>query len=371
MNDADFACRIRNYRDAINYYIAIRGYCPELAPSADSAMIKVFTAIERLRYKADRDRILAESRRDSLDLALKEAKESAENLRREKEHSDSLERETQNTWRNYFQLYKQKDSLVKAFFYDDSMALAYKSHKFGFVTKEGNPRIQYLYDKAENFMQIGFARVSRGGKPYLIDRNGAEFLCHGSEIFDTPKFGFDLKLAVDLGAPDTSMFYQFSKDVLEKMGRRVRFQIIFLKSALLSGPLTPTYMREQTLALDLAGEKVGYLSKRIFKLDSLQILLLSGYKLAVVDPPLTRLKKLSYLDLSGNQLTYLPEEFWRLGNLVALDLSYNDKLEQFPDVLFKMPNLRALYLQGTKIAESNELKERLRRNLPNCKVVFD
>lgn len=371
MQDAEVAYKARDYRDAINFYIAIRGYCPELATSADSAMIKVFTAIERLRNKADRDRALAEARRDSLTLALNDLKARKEEMKREKERSDLMGKERKMALEEKLMVLEQKLVLVAAFFFDDSLALAYRNQKFGFVTEQGIPRIPYQYDNAENFMQIGLARVSRCGIPLLVDRNGKEYCRHSAEIFDTPKFGFDLKVSMNFGVPDTAMFYEPSQRAKNMKMGRIRFQKVILKSALFAGLLTPNYMRRQTQALDLSGGNVGYLNKRIFELDSLQILLLQDYNLAQIDVKLTRLKELRYLDLSDNKLTGLPSEFAQMQQLIALDLSGNPDLTQFPIELIDLPNLGWLDLRGTKIMDRHNVLRVMKLVLPDCQVIFD
>ena len=84
-------------------------------------------------------------------------------IQRQREKTDSLLRVTRK--------------LTDAFyFYNGRLALAFKDGKYGFINRQGEIEIDYLYTSATNFdEETGYARVEKGGKRYWLAADGTEY----------------------------------------------------------------------------------------------------------------------------------------------------------------------------------------------------
>lgn len=106
---------------------------------------------------------------------------------------------------------------------------------------------------------------------------------------------------------------------------------------------------------------------RIFKIASLQTLIISGTPIQKIPHQLSVLKNLDLLILDNNQLTAIPWEIYHLQNLRILRLA-NNKLEKLPDTLTELENLALLDLRGNPI--STEEIEKWKALLPGCEIKF-
>jgi Leucine-rich repeat (LRR) protein len=95
---------------------------------------------------------------------------------------------------------------------------------------------------------------------------------------------------------------------------------------------------------------------------------LNDNRLTSLPSELGQLSKLTYLNLDRNPLTALPDSLGRLSNLTWLRLNQN-RLTALPtDLSGLAQNLKTLYLMGNPIPDSE--KERIRKALPKCRVIF-
>lgn len=88
----------------------------------------------------------------------------------------------------------------------------------------------------------------------------------------------------------------------------------------LEGALTTTSLVE---ALDLSGQNLSEIDKRISRLKSLRIIILDDNAFTAMPKVLKKLKALEEISISGNQLTNAPSFLKKLKNLRKLDISDN------------------------------------------------
>jgi len=161
-------------------------------------------------------------------------------------------------------------SIVNAFyFYDEKLALAFKNNKYGFIDKSGETVIGYKYEEAYPFDNLGMAKVRRGGKYYLIDTNGTEYL-----------------LADGL-----------------------------------------SNLRRETQALDLRNKQLVEFPPSVgqtqFQFPRLNILLLNSNEIRIFPPNILNLSNLNVISLSNNKLRSVPFGLSLITGLRILDLSNN------------------------------------------------
>jgi Leucine-rich repeat (LRR) protein len=135
------------------------------------------------------------------------------------------------------------------------------------------------------------------------------------------------------------------------------------------GALPPEIGSFSNLAsLDAGESSLTNLTPSVGRLANLRRLWLNDNQLAVVPPELGRLSQLTYLNLDRNQLTDLPDSLGKLPMLTWLRLNHN-RLTSLPaDLSGLAQNLKTLYLMGNPIPEHEQA--RIRKALPNCKVIF-
>ncbi|MEI8352127.1 MAG: glycosyltransferase family 39 protein [bacterium] len=138
--------------------------------------------------------------------------------------------------------------------------------------------------------------------------------------------------------------------------------------------------------------RIGSIPPEIATLAHLETLDLGETSLTNVPPSVAELKNLKQLWMNDNRLTSLPPELGRLDNLVYLNVDRN-ALARLPDTIGNLrslkwlrlngnqltglpgtlsglaQNLETLYLMGNPIPVAE--RDRIRKALPKCKVVFD
>jgi Leucine-rich repeat (LRR) protein len=118
-------------------------------------------------------------------------------------------------------------------------------------------------------------------------------------------------------------------------------------------------------SLDLRDNQ--FLPNEFGELPNLTILYLSNNKLTNLPSELFKLTNLTTLYLSNNKLTDLPSELFKLTNLTTLGLS-NNNLINLPSEFRKLTNLIRLDLRKNPIPK--EEQEKIKKLLPNCKIIF-
>ena len=80
-----------------------------------------------------------------------------------------------------------------------------------------------------------------------------------------------------------------------------------------------------------------------------------------------QLANLTLLYLDENKLTSLPESIGNLTNLTWLNLRRN-QLTRLPESIGNLKNLIWLNLRENKLSQSE--KDKIRKQLPNCEIIF-
>lgn len=263
---------------------------------------------------------------------------------------------------------KTKEALNKAekltnafYFYEDRFALSVKRGKYGFINKNGDAVISYKYEYAENFDDIGFAKVKKkdhygevGGGifDYLIDTSGKEYLV-SSEF---PRNALDTVPGLPPSFPRTSLSlpaafrnYDLYADALD-----------FRNNKLDEIPSTLNEFKKFEILL-LGGNKLHDLPASIGDYKALKTLDLSGNDLEELPEEIGKLKKLETLILDNNNLLGLPEEIGRLKRLKTLTLAGNVFEEGLTWSIEKLDSLRKLDLSSTQLTDLPEGIARLKQ----------
>jgi len=241
-----------------------------------------------------------------------------------------------------------------------------KEGKFGYVDKEGNLKIDYIYDEAMIFDWRGFAKIKFEKRYYLIDTIGTKFL-----LADNIDSLSEQTRALDLS------FSHLTK-IPEKVFMYPNIQILLLNNA------------NMHAITELGGIKI--LPKKIGNFTNLIVLDLRMNSIEILPSEIGNLKKLKLLDLSGNKIDCLPIEFINLSNLRRLHLTCTfKKLPEEINKLIKLEKLEILDIQGCQIKElpdniskmrnlkelrimfnplSVKEKQKIKKLLPNCKIYF-
>jgi hypothetical protein len=236
---------------------------------------------------------------------------------------------------------QQSERLLGAlYFYADRFAVAVRRergwNKYGFIDKDGQTRIGYLYDKALPFEAPGFARVEKQQQAYLIDTLGQEYLL-AERLSDLQPETEALQLQNVRSLPDTILNFPNLKILLLS-----RCDIKTLPEAI--GQL------HRLEYIDLLANPITELPESIVQLHRLKHLDLGGGSLTDIPDQIGQLTQLEYLNLSSNQLTTLPASFDQLTRLQHLSL-YNNKLETLSFDLRQFPQLKYLHLGATGLRE--------------------
>ncbi|AYQ31570.1 leucine-rich repeat domain-containing protein [Runella sp. SP2] len=252
---ADFKTVIEAFSNAMIH-------CPAKADEARSKIVKAFDAINALKIRAEKDKNTAIRARKEADSAKVVAQRRATETENAKTETETALNEV-NSARQ-----KAQDVLDKIYFYKGKFGLAYDGDKkkYGFIDKYLNIKIDFKYEEALPFNQMGLAKVKRFGNYYLIDTNGTEY-----------------KLATDI-----------------------------LKLQLESG----------ITALDLSDRNVEEIDPLVFQHSQLKVLLLNGNQLKQIPEGIKFLVNLLYLNLSQNKIEQL-ENLDSLLNLVYFNCELN------------------------------------------------
>ena len=120
--------------------------------------------------------------------------------------------------------------------------------------------------------------------------------------------------------------------------------------------------------VDLGENQLTDLTPAVCKLPVLTQLYLNDNAISNLPPDIASAKKLTYLNLDRNHLAALPAEITELPALKWLRLNGN-QLTALPEKMDRLaPTLKRLQVRGNPLPEAE--KDRIRKALPNCEVVF-
>jgi hypothetical protein len=204
------------------------------------------------------------------------------------------------------------NSIIDAFyFYEDSLALAFKDNKYGFINKSGNVLIPYDYTSAQQFNWRGYALVTKRNEEYLINTKGEEFrfsdkiprVSKGAEAIDLSNYGLEeIPSAVDVCSG---------------------LKLLLLNNNSIKNLKPSLYDLVNIEYIDLSFNQIEYLSDSLSKLQNLFHLNLRNNKISRIGQNLGNLKNLRYLNLSGNQLAELSKSIFQIQSLENLNASDN------------------------------------------------
>ncbi len=379
-----------DFKDAINAYSTAMLHCPDSAQEARKKILEVFKEIEKLKKKAER--------------AEKKSKDAlAEAVKAKAETQTALD--------------KANKLIGTFYFYNDRFALAYKDMgmnrsaemRFGFyfIDKNGD-RVNKLgqWEEAGPFKKPGFAKVKRGIYDYIVDTFGRDYpSAYDIKNIESTTLALDLSDKNWDSIPDEVLGYEqlqvlilngrrFRRNQMttlpEKIDRLKNLETLQLTFCLIDS-LTPQIGKLKNLAiLDLSNNRLSFLPPQIDELKNLKsldlsfnqlsifpiqigelgnltLLYLDGNQLDSLPGQIGKLENLRGLGLLGNKLKSLPKEIGELGNLTMLDLGGNE-LKNLPLEIVKLKKLMDLNLYGNPIPQPE--KEKIRKLLPNCRVLF-
>lgn len=234
---------------------------------------------------------------------------------------------------------KTKKLIASVYFYRDKIGLSKMEINgkmlYGFIDKNLKQVIPYQYTEAETFDDTGFAKVKRGGRQYLVDIDGKEYLASTS---------------LDSLTDNTQALFLSDLD-FEKFPLQI-------------------YDHTNLKVLILSGCNLYNLPPGIEKLTNLQQLDLAQNYFKQLPSSVLKLNKLLSLNISGNDLTGLPTNIGRLENLRELQLYWNSDLKKLPAELSDLKSLQWLDVSSTGIKKTDEgIKSLLTAN-PKCKIVW-
>jgi len=302
----------QDFYAALKKFNAARTCDASQSHAVDEAINQLFKAIEKQRDEARAQRKRAET-------ALKQ-------VETEKKRAEA-------------QIVKNKKLIDVFYFYEGRLALAYKDDRFGFIDTAGNVVIDYRYEKAEQFDELGFAKVIRDRETYLLDSEGHDYkVAYSLEALDESVTALDLR-----GNPSDT----FPTEILAQPQLKV---LIFGNTAWTDkgkfGVLPPEIGQlDQLQFLELAYLDLKALPAEIGALKNLKVLKLNGNQLETLPAEITELKNLKTLDVYGNQLNALPDGISAFKYLTRLNLSQN-ALTTLPAALGQLQNLQFLNLGG-------------------------
>ncbi len=317
----------QNFRAALKKFNAARTCDASQSKAVDDAINRLFDSIEAQRDEAKAQRDEAQKQRKRAEAAQK----LAEN---EKQRADA-------------QIVKNQRLIDAFYFYGGRLALAYRNDRFGFIDKEGKVVIGYRYEKAEQFDELGFAKVRMEGHEYLIDTFGNEYkAAYDLENLNKSVTALDLRKA---------SLDSFPKAIFEYPRLKI---LIMGKESWEDAPnfdtLPPGIGKLQDLQfLDLAHLGLTALPIEIGNLKSLQYLDLNENNLEALPAEIGGLESLTSLYLYGNQLKALPKEIGGLQLLKNINLAQN-ALPSLPDGFWQLQNLKYINLGGNYLQTLSE-----------------
>lgn len=120
--------------------------------------------------------------------------------------------------------------------------------------------------------------------------------------------------------------------------------------------------------LDVGQAGLSQVDPALGRLPALRTLYLNDNALTALPATLAEASHLVYLNLDRNKLTSLPDELGRLQSLTWLRLNGNQIKALPADLSGWTKGLKRLYLRGNPLPDAE--KERIRKALPNCDIVF-
>lgn len=177
---------------------------------------------------------------------------------------------------------------------------------------------------------------------------------------------------------------KFSKQEIEKIKRLLPNCNIFVEDqgyennpSLIFSQATAEYQKlglpiEQWIlqidSLNLSNQELTQIPVEVFECKNLKKLYLDFNQINILPEPIGRLQQLEVLELSINNLNEIPESIGKLKNLKTLGLSRNE-IGTLPESTGDLESLTYLGLKDNNI--SREVIDRLRRQLPDCKIDAD
>ncbi len=352
------------FLSAINKYQAAIIDCPGRASEVQPEILCVFKRIDRLRNEAN---IAKDSLRNVVALLQRTQAELRNAVREANDQRDEAFRERFEAFKSENKMRVQQSlnqKLLNAFyFYEDSLALAYKNGKFGYVNKLGEVVLPYQYDRASNFHFPGFAEIEKPHGRYLLDTKGQEYYLARtvSEIV----FHCD---AIKL---DNSMLKTFPNRICDET---VRLRVLILDgNSIKNIPIDIARLRSLE-TFSFADNRVRSIPMEIRNLRRLKRLYASGNRIESLTPFMGKLDSLRELHIDRNLLTALPSQLVFLKSLRVLNLSSN-QLVVFPNVVSTLSSLEILQIGHNPCSDTPEKREsilqEMKRLVPKCKVLFD
>ena len=232
------------------------------------------------------------------------------------------------------------------YFYEDNFALCMKSDtsghfKYGFMDKEGNIRIPYIYDEAGQFDDYGFARVKIKDKLYLLDTNNVLY-----PLAETVK-------ALNKNITALRLNEQELDVIPDEIFEQSQLKVLALRGNFLSEIPEDINKLKSLISLDLSDNNLILLPEEIAELSSLTILDIRNNYITDFPIFITQLQGLQYLNMSSNNLEIIPSETGQLINLKILDLSDNN-LSEIERGIEKIISLEGLNLYNNNLKDLPE-----------------
>jgi Leucine-rich repeat (LRR) protein len=224
------------------------------------------------------------------------------------------------------------------YFYDNRIALAYKDNKFGFIDRNGNTIISFIYDEAGPFDAFsGFAEVNRNSTQYLIDTLGNEYPLATSTV------------AINGGTVALDLRNQQLSSIPAQVYNCYNLKVLLLGNNLIKSFPEDISKLKNLLFLDLSNNKIQNLPEDFGSLSKLKFLSLTGNQLGTLPESFSQLQSLEELKLNDNDLFILPAGIGDLQKLNSLFLNDN-KLKNIPASLCKLYQLKTLSAQKNEIS---------------------
>lgn len=176
---------------------------------------------------------------------------------------------------------------------------------------EGGQKIDTLgaWDQATQFDKLGFARVSTGGREFLIDIKGQEYRLDRSGA---------------RWSGDAADFHSLNIAWLpQRIYGMPQLKVLIADNNQLRRIPKWIHVLNRVQQVNLASNKIGNM-KNLMDCFSLKTLVLNDNDIKEIPASISNLRALVSLNLSENRLKYVPSELFQLRVLEDLDLEYND-----------------------------------------------